>query len=565
MPESYYDTLRIAPTATRAEIRQAYRRIAAEWHPEKWRQREPALGDAMFRGVAEAFVTLSDPAARERYDAHRAGEGTAGDLPPGESSDELRRAARFADPLSTEAADEVFMREMEAFTAELAAEGMSAEDVGQYLVALGCPTRVARGLALSIAGAPAGRSGAETGRPGDPSARALPPWPVLEPLLIAWVSGRADPRRMQDIEFDRLDAGFRRQEIMLLGVLAVLAAVAMFSGIVVAPPEVLIAIPAALAIVLAWWASVALSYARANPDYRAERKLRAELPDFHAIAVGRPALFAGYSLSAVLAGPAWAALHGMPLVASGWIAAVASLALGLRWTGVEMSWALAVHAAWTLAFGLVGQRMRFARALRAIRDAGALGEDERLARMARSGRNRPGAALLAAIVSLMTLAGILLAPAGGFTRPVTRSGPDVVRSQASGSEPRDPGERASPAAVEPPASQSASDREFNRMMAEFEDRHPEFDAHSPKYEAAAADALRRRIEALEAQGFASPDALRQAITEYERLLAARAASAAPAASRTGPATPPGPASGTPAVQDDALRTLCETFPHACRR
>ena len=560
MPESYYDTLRIAPTATRSEIRQAYRRIAAEWHPDKWRQREPALGDAMFRSLAEAFVTLSDPAARERYDEHRASEGAAGVPPPGESSVEPGRDVRFAKALSTEAADEVFMREMEAFTAELAAEGMSADDVGQYLESLGCPARIARGLALSIAGARAGRADAGVGTSDAPPSRGIAPWPVLEPLLVAWISGRAEPRRMQDIEFDRLDAGFRRQETLLLGVLAVLAAVAMLSGIVDAPPEVLIAIPVALAIVLAWWASVALAYARANPDYRAERRLRAELPDLHAIAIGRPALRAGYSLSAALAGPAWAALHGMPAVSFGWIATVAGLALGLRWSGFGMPWAFAVHGVCALAFGFLGQRMRFARALRAIADCGALGEDERLARLARSGRRRPRAALVAAIASLMVLAGILLAPEGGLSLPVTRS-PESARAPASGSEARDPVEHSSPASADPIAQQRDPDAEFNRMMADFERRHPEFDAHSPKYEAAAADALRRRIEALEAQGFASPDALRQAITEYERLLGARAAAGTP----TGSATPAGPAAGMPAVQDDALRTLCETFPHACRR
>ena len=66
----YYDILDIRPTAGPEEIKAAYHRAARSAHPD-------AGGTAgMFRLVAEAYRTLSDPHLRAAYDARSDGDST---------------------------------------------------------------------------------------------------------------------------------------------------------------------------------------------------------------------------------------------------------------------------------------------------------------------------------------------------------------------------------------------------------------------------------------------------------------------------------------------------------
>jgi DnaJ-class molecular chaperone len=58
----HYATLGVTKTATADQIKQAFRRLASQHHPDKG-------GDtAQFQRVEEAYRVLSDPAQRQRYD-----------------------------------------------------------------------------------------------------------------------------------------------------------------------------------------------------------------------------------------------------------------------------------------------------------------------------------------------------------------------------------------------------------------------------------------------------------------------------------------------------------------
>ncbi len=65
MLPDYYRVLSLLPTATAAEIRQAYRRLAAQRHPDQ------GGSHAAFLELSEAYLVLSDPATRQRYDEAR--------------------------------------------------------------------------------------------------------------------------------------------------------------------------------------------------------------------------------------------------------------------------------------------------------------------------------------------------------------------------------------------------------------------------------------------------------------------------------------------------------------
>jgi molecular chaperone DnaJ len=62
----YYEVLGVARTATEAEIKQAYRRLAMKFHPD--RNPGNAEAEASFKEAKEAYEVLSEAGKREAYD-----------------------------------------------------------------------------------------------------------------------------------------------------------------------------------------------------------------------------------------------------------------------------------------------------------------------------------------------------------------------------------------------------------------------------------------------------------------------------------------------------------------
>jgi len=84
-PPTYdlYEVLGVAPSATTAELRRAYRQLALVHHPD----RAGPHSAARFAQIAEAYRMLSDPTARTAYDAYRF-ERTAARV---QTADDLRQ------------------------------------------------------------------------------------------------------------------------------------------------------------------------------------------------------------------------------------------------------------------------------------------------------------------------------------------------------------------------------------------------------------------------------------------------------------------------------------------
>jgi curved DNA-binding protein CbpA len=61
-----YELLQVSPTAEPDTIHRIYRLLAQRFHPDN---RETG-DDARFRAIHEAYLTLSDPARRAKYDVH---------------------------------------------------------------------------------------------------------------------------------------------------------------------------------------------------------------------------------------------------------------------------------------------------------------------------------------------------------------------------------------------------------------------------------------------------------------------------------------------------------------
>ncbi len=65
---SYYDILGVSKTASDADIRKAYRRLARQYHPDV--NPNNAGAEAKFKEVNEAYQVLSDEDSRKKYDVY---------------------------------------------------------------------------------------------------------------------------------------------------------------------------------------------------------------------------------------------------------------------------------------------------------------------------------------------------------------------------------------------------------------------------------------------------------------------------------------------------------------
>ncbi|GFN76092.1 Dnaj-like protein subfamily c member 16 [Plakobranchus ocellatus] len=63
--DELYDVLGVSKTASSRDIKQAYKQLAKEWHPDK--NKDPGATDK-FTKINEAYETLSDPEKRSSYD-----------------------------------------------------------------------------------------------------------------------------------------------------------------------------------------------------------------------------------------------------------------------------------------------------------------------------------------------------------------------------------------------------------------------------------------------------------------------------------------------------------------
>ncbi|XP_027346560.1 uncharacterized protein LOC113858231 [Abrus precatorius] len=68
---SYYSVLGVSSDSSIEDIRRAYRKLAKQWHPDKWAKTPSLLGEAKhkFQQIQEAYSVLSDHKKRTMYDA----------------------------------------------------------------------------------------------------------------------------------------------------------------------------------------------------------------------------------------------------------------------------------------------------------------------------------------------------------------------------------------------------------------------------------------------------------------------------------------------------------------
>ena len=88
MPKDYYSILSVARTATPNEIRECFRQLARERHPDRFQGEERAEAETRFQELTEAFNVLSSPERRRQHDLELS-------RPTTEPGSDAARMARF--------------------------------------------------------------------------------------------------------------------------------------------------------------------------------------------------------------------------------------------------------------------------------------------------------------------------------------------------------------------------------------------------------------------------------------------------------------------------------------
>ena len=246
---NHYEILGVGPNATDQQIKEAYRREAMKWHPDR-HDGAAAKGEAdrRFKDLALAYRTLRSPVDRTNYDRQleqklrqeyearqqeqarqqreqreQAQQKQTRQAPP--QPDFVDTGPQFEEQTaSKDDANQMFYEQMLDLAVELAGRGFPEFNIFKALVALGCP----KALAKAVAAATAAKRGNE---PSNSKTGALQGATAGNRSVPDPPSSTSPPTPQDDlsasISVEKIGV-FRRTWLMLIFVLSLIMIVGVF-------------------------------------------------------------------------------------------------------------------------------------------------------------------------------------------------------------------------------------------------------------------------------------------------------------------------------------------------
>lgn len=130
---NHYEILGIAPDSSEKEIKDAYRKEAMKWHPDRHETpQEKAEAERRFKLLAEAYRVLRDKQLRSQYDSTLRGDSSA---------------TQAKSQPEQEDANAIFFEQMLDLAFDLASRGFPPNKIASALTSLGCPESMAKAVA----------------------------------------------------------------------------------------------------------------------------------------------------------------------------------------------------------------------------------------------------------------------------------------------------------------------------------------------------------------------------------------------------------------------------------
>lgn len=592
---NFYEILGVADDATDKTIKDAYRRAAMEWHPDRHEgEQAKREATARFKAIHEAYRTLKDPAERARYDQELQAERQASKSQRASNSDEQASQRKtqsanagnsgasdstHAKGMSGEEAEQMFFEQMLDMALEMAARGFPEERVAVALEALGCPHMMA--IAAAKAACTAGRRKHSANQEAESRAAVRniqdTDWLTAEPLYRAFIAGDKNASSLTDSEF-KVALGTETSRNQLTLRLLTASVTCSISAILMEGYSILY-VSLMLIDILTFLASLVF---RLGPyigqkrelmrRYKDEKVVRYYLESFREYHLGgRNSIGARFNSSAFWGSFFWMAYRG--LIARAIVYAAISAAIGLSITLVEVKF---VGFDYRFLSGLAGiclfisipiraNKYYFDHATKAINRRLANHRIDRLQPALRlDGGTKIFGAIIVGFVSL-----VFSIPNWALQRDYLRS----VAIEAERNRVEQEEQRQRIVAARESAAKASAERESNfryqALVKAFERKYPFLNPDSSAYDAKALEWVGKRFDAHLAAGAERENALKLAIADMESAIAASKVNR-PITRQSGDNAHSSPSTTT----DEPLRgqqgqsateVLCNTFAGACQR
>lgn len=236
---NFYETLGVSADATDQQIKEAYRRGAMKWHPDRHEGvAAKAHADKKFKELALAYRTLRNRSTREAYD--REVEHKLREEYNARQREQAQQQKEWAqqeknrqhftetdtqpqeEAISDDDANQMFFEQMLDLAFELAGRAFPESKIFQALVALGCPESMAKAVATvaikKFANLKKKKEEPTIKTITAPISKAE--WKDAEPYYLAFVIGKDKSKPLLDSEYKKIDSQYKKRINALITTIA---------------------------------------------------------------------------------------------------------------------------------------------------------------------------------------------------------------------------------------------------------------------------------------------------------------------------------------------------------